>query len=227
VSYWISAADDEDMQDDHGFIWRAMLDTIDVDLAGCRVLDAGCNRGGLLRLLADTAGIAEGFGYDPADGAIADARRLAGRRRLLFQAAESVPAGWTDFDVAFSHEVLYLVADLRAHAAAVHRSLRPGGVYFAVTGVHAGSPLMVEWHAANREALGMPPMRSVEEIVGVFQGAGFEVSLARLAFHFIPATGRGHHEEGRLLDWLSYYYDQKLLLRCVPTEAPTVGPTVV
>src|SRR5690606_13099138 len=80
--YWRSAAEDAAMQDEHGFIWLAMLDTIDVDLAGTRVLDAGCNRGGVLRLLADTRGIAEGLGYDPAAGAIDDARRLAGDRPL-------------------------------------------------------------------------------------------------------------------------------------------------
>jgi cyclopropane fatty-acyl-phospholipid synthase-like methyltransferase len=81
--YWRSAADDEAMQDDHGFIWEALLDTIDVDPAGKRVLDAGCNRGGFLRLLVDRCGIAEGLGYDPAAGAIEDARRLAGSSTAL------------------------------------------------------------------------------------------------------------------------------------------------
>src|SRR5260221_10627619 len=94
TTYWRTAADDEAMQDEHGFIWRAMLDTIDVDLAGKRVLDAGCNRGGFLRLLVDRSGIAEGFGYDPASGAIDDAKRLAGARPLRFQAGDSVPAAW-------------------------------------------------------------------------------------------------------------------------------------
>ena len=79
-SYWRSAAEDEAMEDEHGFIWKAMLDTVDSDLSEQRVLDAGCNRGGLLRLLVDAAGIAEGYGYDPASGAITDARRLAGRQ---------------------------------------------------------------------------------------------------------------------------------------------------
>src|SRR5207248_6325878 len=111
-AYGRGAAADEAMQDEHGFIWLAMLETIDVDLAGKRVLDAGCNRGGFLRLLADRSGIAEGWGFDPAAGAIADARRLAGERRLTFEAADAVPAGWRDFDVAFSHEVLYLLDDL-------------------------------------------------------------------------------------------------------------------
>ena len=36
--YWQGAAADEAMQDEHAFIWKAMLETIDVDLAG---LDVG------------------------------------------------------------------------------------------------------------------------------------------------------------------------------------------
>ena len=211
--YWRSAADDEAMQDEHGFIWRAMLDTIDVELAGQRVLDAGCNRGGFLRLLADGHGIAEGFGYDPAAGAIEDARRLAGGRPLQFETSSSVPEAWSGFDVAFSHEVLYLLPDLAAHAAAIRRCLRLGGVYFAVMGVHAGSPLMVDWHVANREELRLPPLYDVDDVIATFQRAGFEASVARLATRFVPASGRGHDYEGRSLDWLAYYHDQKLLLR--------------
>ena len=94
TSYWRGAAEDEAMQDEHGFIWKAMLDTIDTDLKGSRVLDAGCNRGGFLRLLVDAAGIAEGYGYDPAPGAITDARSIAGGRPLTFEVADTVPEGW-------------------------------------------------------------------------------------------------------------------------------------
>ena len=83
-TYWQDPAADEAMQAEHGFVWRAMLDTVDVDLAGRRVLDAGCNQGGFMRLVADRFAISEGFGYDPASGAIEDARRLAGGRPLTF-----------------------------------------------------------------------------------------------------------------------------------------------
>src|SRR5579862_6377433 len=114
------------MQEEHVFVWQAMLDTIDADLAGRRVLDAGCNRGGFLRLLSDRCGIAEGFGYDPAAGAIEDARRLTAGRPLHFEVADTVPHRWTDVDAAFSHEVLYLLHDLSVHAAAVYAALAPG-----------------------------------------------------------------------------------------------------
>jgi SAM-dependent methyltransferase len=211
-AYWRSATDDEVMQDEHEHIWRAMLDTIDVDLAGERVLDAGCNRGGFLRLMADERGIAEGFGYDPAAGAIEDASRLSGDRPLHFEASSSVPAGWGRFDVAFSHEVLYLLPDLAPHAAAIRDALRPGGVYFAAMGVHAASPLMVEWHAANRDEIAMPPLYDLDDVIATFRRAGFTASLARLAMRFVPVTGHGQ-SEGRALDWLDYYYERKVLLR--------------
>jgi SAM-dependent methyltransferase len=211
TTYWRGAAEDAAMQDEHGFIWLAMLDTIDVDLAGKRVLDAGCNRGGFLRLLADRCAIAEGFGYDPAAGAVEDARRLAGERPLRFEAADTVPTGWGGFDVAFSHEVLYLLHDLPAHAAAIFGALAPGGVYYAVLGMHASSPLMVEWHAANAAEMDMPELYAIDDVVARFKAAGFEAAASRLAMRFVPAVG--HLHDRRLLDWLDYYYDQKLLLR--------------
>jgi SAM-dependent methyltransferase len=190
-----------------------MLDTIDIDLAGRRVLDAGCNRGGFLRLLVDRCAIAEGFGYDPAPGAVADARRLAGARPLRFETADTVPARWGGFDVAFSHEVLYLLSDLPSHARSIHAALSPGGVYYAVMGVHAASPLLAGWHRAHAEELGLPVLYDVEDVVAAFRAAGFAVAAARLAVRFAPAPGDGHHSGGTLLEWLQYYSEHKLLLR--------------
>ena len=92
-SYWQDATADEAMQDEHAFVWRAMLETIDIDLVGKRVLDAGCNQGGFLRLLADRCGIAEGFGYDPAAGAVEDTRRLGGRGPFISRRAPRCPSG--------------------------------------------------------------------------------------------------------------------------------------
>jgi SAM-dependent methyltransferase len=211
--YWRSATEDQTMQDEHGFIWRAMLDTIDVDLAGTRVLDAGCNRGGFLRLLADERAIREGYGYDPAAGAIEDARRLGENRPLRFEVADTVPAGWDGFDVAFSHEVLYLLPDLATHARAVFDALASGGVYYAVMGVHRGSPRMAAWHARMANELRLPALYDVDGVVATFRGAGFEASAARLAMRFVPTAGHGHDDRSGLLDWLDYYYDQKLMLR--------------
>ena len=156
--YWQSEAEDASMQDEHEFVWRAMLDTIDVDLTGRRILDAGCNRGGFLRLLCAEASIADGSGYDPAAGAIADARRLGRELPLRFEVADTVPAGWGDFDVAFSHEVLYLIGDLGAHATAMlRRAHAPVRDYYAVIGVHV--PLRAPALSARQRSPGRPSER--------------------------------------------------------------------
>src|SRR5262249_20535647 len=161
------------MQDEHGFIWMAMVEAIDIDLAGTRVLDAGCNRGGLLRLLSDHCDIADGFGYDPAGAAIEDARRLAGRRPLHFEPASTVAAAWRGFRVGVSREVLYLLGDIPDHARAIFAAMRPGGVYYATMGVHAASPLMAEWHRAHIEDLDLPELYDIDEVVTAFEAAGF------------------------------------------------------
>jgi SAM-dependent methyltransferase len=215
ASYWRGAAEDEAMQDEHGFIWRAMLETIGADLAGRRVLDAGCNRGGFLRLLVDAEGVAEGYGYDPAPGAITDASRLAGNRPLTFTVADAVPDGWGDFDVAFSHEVLYLLEDLPAHAAALFGALTPGGSYVAAMGVHQGSPMMSAWHAERALELGLPRLYDLDEVATVFEAAGFSASVANLKLGFVPISGHRHGHDHRrdLLAWLDYYSREKVLFR--------------
>jgi SAM-dependent methyltransferase len=220
--YWRSAAEDEEMQEEHGFIWQAMLDTIDTDLAGRRVLDAGCNRGGFLRLLVDQSGIGAGYGYDPAPGAIDDARRLAGDRPLQFETDDTVPTGWNNFDVAFSHEVLYLLPDLRSHAGAVFTALKPGGPYFAVMGVHAGSALMSAWHAARAAELGLPRLYDLDEVAESFEDAGFEAAVARLRLRFVPVSAHRHEPGPKrdLMDWLDYYSRDKALLRFTRPVTP-------
>jgi SAM-dependent methyltransferase len=215
--YWRGAAEDEAMQDEHGFIWLAMLETVDRDLTGLKALDAGCNRGGFLRLLADRCGISEGYGYDPAAGAVADARSLSAGRPLVFEASSTVPPGWDGFDVAFSHEVLYLLDDLSAHASAISAALKPGGCYYAVIGMHAASPLMSEWHAARAAELGLPRIYDLDEVVSIFEGAGFEASAARLKLGFVPLSAHRSDHGGLpahgVMEWLDYYSHDKLLLR--------------
>jgi SAM-dependent methyltransferase len=207
--YWQTGAEDAAMQDEHAFVWRAMLDTIDTDVSGKRVLDAGCNRGGFLRLLSSECGIAAGYGYDPASGAIADARRLAGDRPLVFEVAETVPAGWDRFDVAFSHEVLYLIHDLAGHAAPIYQALVPGGVYYAVMGVHADAPTMADWHGRNAERLHLPALYALDHVIESFAAVGFGTAVARLKVGFIPASSRATSFPGSL----EYFYDHKVMLR--------------
>jgi SAM-dependent methyltransferase len=203
------------MQDEHGFIWIALLEMAGPALAGTKVLDVGCNRGGFLRLMADRADIAHGFGYDPAAGAIEDARRLAGARPLTFEVATTVPEGWSGFDAAFSHEVLYVLHDLASHARTLFGSLVDGGSYLATMGVHADSPLMVAWHGEQAAELDLPGPYRLEEVADVFEDAGFDVAIGRLPMRFVPvhAHRSDTHADVRLSSWLDYYYRDKVVFR--------------
>jgi len=61
-------------------------------------------------------------------------------------------------------------------------------------------------------------------VVAFFEAAGFRAAAARLAIRFVPTAGHAHHERGRLLDWLDYYCDQKLLLRfSSPADSSATG----
>jgi hypothetical protein len=79
--------------------------------------------------------------------------------------------------------------------------------------VHTGSPLMVDWHVAQRDALQLPPLYDVDDVIATFGRAGFHTSMARLAIRFVPIAGRDHNHEGRSLGWLSYYQEDKVMLR--------------
>jgi SAM-dependent methyltransferase len=221
--YWRGPVEDEVMQDEHGFIWLAMLEMTDTPLSGRKALDIGCNRGGFLRLLVDHADIGSGFGYDPAAGAIEDARRLAGVRPLTFEVAEPVPDDWSHFDVAFSHEVLYVLHDLASHAAAVFAALAAGGSYFATMGVHADSSLMVAWHREKATELDLPGPYRLDDVADIFEVAGFEVAVGRLPMRFVPVHAhRGDsHRDTPLSSWLDYYYRDKVMFRF--TKRPPVN----
>ena len=97
--------------------------------------------------------------------------------------------------------------DLASHAAATFAALAPGAPYFAVMGVHAGSPMMSAWHGSVASDLALPRLYDLDEVVEVFDGAGFEVSVARLQLQFVPVSGGrgGHEHRSGLMDWLDYY----------------------
>jgi SAM-dependent methyltransferase len=206
--FWFDEETDRAMEAEHRFVWEAMVDTVDVDLHGARVLDAGCNTGGFLRMLADRAGIAEGRGFDPARGPIRIADELRDGRPVEYAVADRRPDGWDGFDVAFSHEVLFLVHDLEAHARDVLAGLRPGGAYYAVMGTHDRNPGFAEWHASVAEQLSFPRVYSIEDVLDAFRRAGFEPHVGRLRVRFVP----GWAIEGKDLDKTLDYYDRHKMI---------------
>ncbi|MEM9320980.1 MAG: class I SAM-dependent methyltransferase [Pseudomonadota bacterium] len=192
IETWSSEAFEEDsMTDEHLWIWREMIASVPADLRAAKVLDVGCNQGGFLRELYDTKPFAEGIGIDLAEKAVALAEQRKANRPLRYVAATDLSEAGGGFDIAFSHEVIYLIEDLSEHARQIAQALKPGATYNAVTCCHSDNPLWSRWRPMIKEFSNLDvPDHSVGEIAAAFRSAGLLVSIARfLAASPIPVEG--------------------------------------
>ncbi|MEM8978626.1 MAG: class I SAM-dependent methyltransferase [Pseudomonadota bacterium] len=217
IDTWSMDLGEEDgMTDEHAWIWREMIKIIpQQDLSSARVLDIGCNQGGFLRLLHDTRPFASGVGVDLARDRVALANAAKGDRPIAYLASNHLRDAGDGFDLAFSHEVIYLIGDLEDHARQVAAVLKPGGHYDAVTCCHADSPLWAIWRPKIAAFSQIPvPNHAVADIVRAFRKAGLKVSVSRfLANAFIPIEPPTEYFPTDV-DRLDTYTQWKLCFRC-------------
>lgn len=220
IASWSKDPSEEDsMTDEHAWIWREMIKCIpQKDISLAQVLDIGCNQGGFLRTLYDTIPFASGVGVDLAQDRVELANAAKGDRPLNYLATNALADAGEGFDLAFSHEVIYLIEDLEDHARQVASVLKPGGHYDAVTCCHADSPLWATWRPKIAEFSNIPvPNHSVADIAGAFRSAGFKVSISRfLASAFIPTQAPTEYFPSDV-ERLDTYCQWKLCFRCKKT----------
>lgn len=204
------------MADGHAPIWRHLIGMIqERDLSGKTVLDFGCNQGGFLRHLHAMRPFRRALGVDIAEQSIARANALKGNLPIQYQTGGSVTGWKAQFDLAFSHEVIYLVKDIDGHASDIWQSLKPGGVYYSVTGCHTDNPLWPKWRelVATRTNTVVQD-RSITDYAKAFERAGFKVSARKLEFDgFVPYVADGWTPD--FADALTYYTQTKVVFRVV------------
>ncbi|MEM7438208.1 MAG: pseudoazurin [Pseudomonadota bacterium] len=213
VNTWSKLSAQEDgMADEHAWIWREMINAVSGDLSQADVLDFGCNQGGFLRTFYDTRPFANGVGVDLAQDRVALAEAAKGDRPLQHFAMAELTELESRFDVAFSHEVIYLIEDLGDHARQTARVLKPGATYHAVTCCHADNPLWPRWRPMIQEFSNIPaPDHSVDDILSAFRAAGFATRVSRfLAASAVPAEGPNDFFPTDL-DRLEVYANWKLM----------------
>lgn len=216
IATWTNAdGEEEAMNDDHAPLWQRMIAlAAPQGCAGLTVLDYGCNQGGFLELLYNKAPFREAMGVDIALESVAFAKqRLA---RLPFTGGH--PAVLADkkgmFDVAFSHEVLYLLPDLGAHAALMKSALRPGGVYFAAIGCHTDQPLWDEWRTLIASYSNVPVQDySLDDYANAFFDAGFTVAAQPYRLDGFFPLKKNNPYFPKVADSLRYYETDKVLFR--------------
>lgn len=207
--------DDAKMVESHRPYWRHFIERVpDRDLSSKVVLDFGCNRGGFLRLLHTLRPFRRAVGIDIAFDSIAAANASKGEMPADFHVATDLDQ-WADtFDVAFSYEVIYVLPELREHAAQMHRAMRNGGVYYAVTGCHTDNPLWPKWReliAGNSNA----PVQdySPHDYIDAFRAVGFDVSVKRFGYDGFVSASKDRAYYPSVLDSLAYPAEYKLLFR--------------
>ncbi|NMM45671.1 class I SAM-dependent methyltransferase [Rhodospirillaceae bacterium KN72] len=214
-TWHIDPAREASMGDAHAPMWRHFIDSIpERDFATRTVMDFGCNRGGFLHLLHALRPFRRGVGIDIATASIQVAEATKGTLPLTFAATTDLSPWANSIDIAFSYEVIYLLPDLSEHANALYNTLRDGGVYYAVTGCHTGSPLWSVWRTLLAETSNAPVQdRAPDDFAKAFLDAGFSVSAKRFGYAgFIPADNDRTYYPS-LLDALDYPSDHKLLFR--------------
>ena len=125
----------------------------DTDLAGKRVLEVSCGRGGGASFLFAQYGISSYVGVDlsPENIRIARARNDGPQFRLGNAAALDLPD--RSFDVVLNVEASHLYADRRAFFAEVFRVLEAGGTFCYADGCWADDDCTQDLHDAGFELL--------------------------------------------------------------------------
>lgn len=215
LSTWTTTQAEEDaMNDDHYPLWQQLIRHIgETDLSAASVLDFGCNQGGFLRLLAKEKPFREGVGVDIAAASVQEAQSKA-PANIQYRLADTIQNELNRYDLAFSHEVLYLLPDLAAHARLMRQVLKNGGVYYAAIGCHTDNPLWADWAKLISTYSNVTVQNySLDDYANAFFNEGFKISARPYAFaDFVPLKQANPYFP-KVTNSLDYYTVQKTLFR--------------
>lgn len=158
--------------------------------SACRILDVGCGAGigrdvQLQWVIKNAA--EELWGIEP-DSEVTVANDLFDHFQYALMETAELPAD--HFDIAYSSMVMEHVADPGAFLAAVHRCLKPGGVYLFVT---PNAQSFVPWatkvlHAARLDEFMLRLIRGRKEVEEYHYPVQFRCNLPKQLSRYAEAT---------------------------------------
>jgi SAM-dependent methyltransferase len=219
--WWTDAAEGEQtMEESHHRHWQKLIDAImEQDLRTSAILDFGCNQGGFLRFLYKQRPFASAVGVDLARKSVEIANARVGDLPITYAATSTLDPYVGRFDISVSSAVVYLLADLPAHAREIKRALKPGGVYYATYSDYRGNPSLPSMRELiNRHGAVKMQDHRLDDIALAFQNEGFAVGLRRLVpTGFIPVRLPDRFFCS-LADRMLYEHEQAYVFRCVTPE---------
>lgn len=213
---WANHDNEEDaMNDDHMDLWLRMIRMIsEKDLSMKTILDFGCNQGGFLKTLYRHRPFHQGLGTDIAQGSLETATMNLEGEPIEYLHTAFLDRYRQAFDIAFSHEVLYLLPDLRDHARTIKSCLKENGIYYAAIGCHTDNPLWPSWKKLISAYSNVPVQDySLNDYADAFFREGFSVSVLPFAMDdFIRLKPRNEYFPG-VMDSIEYYTRHKVFFR--------------
>lgn len=216
IATWTTTQDEEDlMNDDHAPLWRQMIDlAVAAGYKGETVLDYGCNQGGFLEMLYQKAPYQKAVGVDIAIESVAIAKQRLNGKPVTLGHPDDLTDMQDAFDSAFSHEVLYLLPDLQAHAQLIKQILKPGGYYYAAIGCHTDQPLWSTWKDLIGSYSNIPVHDySLDDYAAAFFDAGFKVSVQPYRLSGFFPLEQANSYMPKVTDSIRYYNNDKVLFR--------------
>jgi SAM-dependent methyltransferase len=216
IDTWFQDEAEEDgMREDHAYLWQHLIENIrEKNLRAATVLDYGCNRGGFLQLLYNQSPYQRGIGVDVADASLAVARQRNKNLPLEFIQPQKMDTLASSVDIAFSHEVLYLLPDLEAHAASIYAALKPGASYYAVIGCHTDNPLWASWHELIAKSTNLPVYDySLDDYATALRTAGFRVEMKAFQLEDYVLIKPENAYFPKAVDSLNYHMNVKTIIR--------------
>ncbi|AFZ31538.1 Methyltransferase type 12 [Gloeocapsa sp. PCC 7428] len=218
VDTWLTNSQEENaMFDDHYPLWKVMIERMsETSLEGKTVLDFGCNQGGFLRVLYHDKPFQKGIGIDVARQAIQIANENKGNLPLTYEVRDNLDPFQSEIDVAFSHEVLYLIQDLQQHAQKIFDCLKNKGVYYAALGCHSDNPLWSNWKKMIEADSNIEVQNySLNFIADTFRDTGFTVFAQKFMLNDFMLMKESSSYFPSVVDSLNYYWDYKILWKFV------------
>lgn len=214
IQTWSKVPESEDsMTEDHAPFWRCVISNIEENnFTFKNVLDFGCNQGGFLRMLYTFMPFHFGMGVDIAEERIEQAKANSSNLPILFGTPDLLKTKYAFFDLAFSHEVLYLIDDLDSHARQISASLKQGCPYYAAIGCHTDNPQWEQWAEIISSYSNIPVQNySLDDYADAFHRNGFHVSAKKFNTPGFIKLGRNSACFPKVKDSLDYHSDHKIL----------------
>jgi SAM-dependent methyltransferase len=215
ITTWCQDEAEEDgMFVNHSYLWCHMIGAVsESDFSRYQVLDYGCNRGGFLQTLFRKRPFRRGIGVDVAHHSLAVARQRNAALPIEFITPDHLERYADSVDIAFSHEVIYLLSDLDAHAAAIARSLKNGAAYYAAIGCHTGNPQWSRWRQLIAQSTNLPVFDySLDDYARAFWNAGMRVEMRPFGLQDFVLIKQNNAYFPSVADSLHYHTNVKTLI---------------